>query len=41
MNEIWIGGVKVPAVISWRRGAVTYAKFLLSHERTGIAGVGN
>jgi alkylation response protein AidB-like acyl-CoA dehydrogenase len=42
INEVWFEDVKVP--VGNRIGAEgkgwTYAKFLLSHERTGIAGVG-
>jgi len=42
VNEVWFEDVRVP--VENRIGAEgkgwTYAKFLLSHERTGIAGVG-
>ena len=42
VNEVWFDNVKVP--VSNRVGEEnkgwTYAKFLLGHERTGIAGVG-
>ena len=42
INEVWFENVKVP--VSNRVGEEnkgwTYAKFLLGHERTGIAGVG-
>ena len=42
INEVWFDEVKVP--VSNRVGEEnrgwTYAKFLLGHERTGIAGVG-
>ncbi len=42
VNEIWFENVKVPAknLVGDEGRGWTYAKFLLSHERTGIAGVG-
>jgi alkylation response protein AidB-like acyl-CoA dehydrogenase len=43
VNEVWFEDVKVPAqnLIGDEGRGWSYAKFLLSHERTGIAGVGN
>jgi alkylation response protein AidB-like acyl-CoA dehydrogenase len=43
VNEIWFENVKVPAqnLVGDEGRGWTYAKFLLSHERTGIAGVGH
>jgi len=43
VNEVWFENVKVPALnlIGDEGRGWSYAKFLLSHERTGIAGVGN
>jgi alkylation response protein AidB-like acyl-CoA dehydrogenase len=42
VNEVWFENVKVPAenLVGEEGRGWTYAKFLLSHERTGIAGVG-
>ncbi|TAG80142.1 MAG: pimeloyl-CoA dehydrogenase large subunit [Betaproteobacteria bacterium] len=42
VNEVWFDNVRVPAenLIGEENKGWTYAKFLLSHERTGIAGVG-
>jgi alkylation response protein AidB-like acyl-CoA dehydrogenase len=41
VNEVWFQDVKVPAanLVGEEGRGWTYAKFLLSHERTGIAGV--
>ena len=42
INEVWFEDVKVPAqnLVGQENKGWTYAKFLLGHERTGIAGVG-
>jgi pimeloyl-CoA dehydrogenase large subunit len=42
VNEVWFEDVKVPVenLVGEEGRGWTYAKFLLSHERTGIAGVG-
>ena len=42
VNEVWFDDVKVPVenLVGEENKGWTYAKFLLSHERTGIAGVG-
>jgi alkylation response protein AidB-like acyl-CoA dehydrogenase len=42
VNEVWFENVEVPAqnLVGDEGRGWTYAKFLLSHERTGIAGVG-
>jgi len=42
VNEVWLEDVKVPVenLVGEEGRGWTYAKFLLSHERTGIAGVG-
>ncbi len=42
LNEVFFDGVRVPAenLIGEEGKGWTYAKFLLGHERTGIAGVG-
>ncbi len=42
INEVWFEDVKVPAqnLVGEENKGWTYAKFLLGHERTGIAGVG-
>jgi alkylation response protein AidB-like acyl-CoA dehydrogenase len=42
VNEVWFDDVKVPAsnLVGEENKGWTYAKFLLSHERNGIAGVG-
>ena len=41
VNEVWFDNVKVPAenLIGTENQGWTYAKFLLAHERSGIAGV--
>jgi alkylation response protein AidB-like acyl-CoA dehydrogenase len=43
VNEIWFDNVRVPVDnrIGEENEGWTYAKFLLGHERTNIAGVGN
>ncbi len=43
VNEVWFEDVKVPAenLVGDEGRGWSYAKFLLSHERTGIAGVGH
>jgi alkylation response protein AidB-like acyl-CoA dehydrogenase len=42
VNEVWFDEVKVPVtnLVGEENKGWTYAKFLLSHERNGIAGVG-
>jgi alkylation response protein AidB-like acyl-CoA dehydrogenase len=42
VNEVWFEDVKVPVenLVGDENGGWTYAKFLLAHERTNIAGVG-
>ncbi|MDZ4254772.1 MAG: acyl-CoA dehydrogenase family protein [Sulfuritalea sp.] len=42
VNEVWLEEVKVPAanLIGEENKGWTYAKFLLGHERTNIAGIG-
>jgi alkylation response protein AidB-like acyl-CoA dehydrogenase len=42
VNEIWFDNVRVPAAnrIGEENDGWTYAKFLLGHERTNIAGIG-
>lgn len=42
VNEIWFDDVRVPAenLIGEENNGWTYAKFLLGHERTNIAGIG-
>src|ERR671937_392820 len=42
VNEVWFEDVKVPIenLVGDENGGWTYAKFLLGHERTNIAGVG-
>ncbi|MDP6346402.1 MAG: acyl-CoA dehydrogenase family protein, partial [Alphaproteobacteria bacterium] len=42
LNEVFLDNVRVPATnrIAEENKGWTYAKFLLGHERTGIAGVG-
>jgi alkylation response protein AidB-like acyl-CoA dehydrogenase len=42
INEVWFEDVKVPAenLVGQENKGWTYAKFLLSHERSGIAAVG-
>jgi alkylation response protein AidB-like acyl-CoA dehydrogenase len=43
INEIWFDNVKVPALnlVGDENKGWTYAKFLLTHERTNNAGIGN
>ncbi len=42
VNEVWLDDVKVPLenLVGEENAGWTYAKYLLGHERTGIAGVG-
>jgi alkylation response protein AidB-like acyl-CoA dehydrogenase len=42
VNEVWFDNVRVPAqnLVGDEGKGWTYAKYLLGHERTGIAGVG-
>lgn len=42
VNEVWLSDVKVPVdnLIGEENAGWTYAKYLLTHERTNIAGVG-
>ncbi|MGE4281493.1 MAG: acyl-CoA dehydrogenase family protein [Magnetospirillum sp.] len=42
VNEVWFDDVRVPVenLVGEENKGWTYAKFLLGHERTGIAGVG-
>jgi alkylation response protein AidB-like acyl-CoA dehydrogenase len=42
VNEVWFNDVRVPAenLVGEENQGWTYAKYLLTHERTGIAGVG-
>lgn len=42
VNEVWLENVRVPAanLIGEENAGWTYAKFLLGHERTNIAGIG-
>jgi alkylation response protein AidB-like acyl-CoA dehydrogenase len=42
VNEVWFENVRVPAenLIGQENKGWTYAKFLLGHERTNIAGIG-
>ncbi len=42
INEVWFEDVKVPVhnLVGQENKGWTYAKFLLGHERTGIAGIG-
>jgi alkylation response protein AidB-like acyl-CoA dehydrogenase len=42
VNEVWFEDVRVPVanLVGEENKGWTYAKFLLGHERTGIAGVG-
>ncbi|SSW64038.1 acyl-CoA dehydrogenase family protein [Achromobacter agilis] len=43
VNEVWLENVRVPAanLIGEENQGWTYAKYLLGHERTGIAGLGH
>jgi len=43
VNEIWLDEVKVPFenLVGNENEGWTYAKYLLGHERTGIAGIGH
>lgn len=43
VNEVWFENVEVPAVnlVGDENRGWTYAKYLLGHERTGIAGIGH
>ena len=42
VNEVWLEDVRVPAanLVGEENAGWTYAKFLLGHERTNIAGIG-
>ena len=42
VNEVWFDNVRVPAtnLVGTENDGWTYAKYLLTHERTNIAGVG-
>jgi alkylation response protein AidB-like acyl-CoA dehydrogenase len=42
INEVWFDQVRVPAenLVGQENQGWTYAKFLLGHERTNIAGIG-
>ncbi len=42
INEVWLENVRVPAenLVGVENRGWTYAKYLLGHERTGIAGIG-
>ena len=42
VNEVWLENVKVPYenLVGKENEGWTYAKYLLGHERTGIAGIG-
>ena len=42
VNEVWFTDVKVPVenLVGEENKGWTYAKYLLTHERTNIAGVG-
>ncbi|WP_394778000.1 acyl-CoA dehydrogenase family protein [Undibacterium sp.] len=42
VNEVWLENVRVPAenLVGQENQGWTYAKFLLGHERTNIAGIG-
>jgi alkylation response protein AidB-like acyl-CoA dehydrogenase len=42
VNEVWLEDVKVPVenLVGEENKGWTYAKFLLGHERTNIAGIG-
>lgn len=43
VNEVWLDDVKVPFenLVGNENEGWTYAKYLLGHERTGIAGIGH
>jgi alkylation response protein AidB-like acyl-CoA dehydrogenase len=43
VNEVWLEDVKVPVenLVGKENDGWTYAKFLLGHERTNIAGIGS
>ncbi len=43
VNEVWLENVRVPAanLVGVENQGWTYAKYLLGHERTGIAGLGH
>ncbi|MDH0686061.1 acyl-CoA dehydrogenase family protein [Achromobacter animicus] len=43
VNEVWLEDVRVPAanLVGEENQGWTYAKYLLGHERTGIAGLGH
>ncbi len=43
VNEVWLDDVKVPFenLVGKENEGWTYAKYLLGHERTGIAGIGH
>jgi len=43
VNEVWFEDVEVPVEnrVGEENGGWTYAKFLLGHERTNIAGIGS
>ena len=43
VNEVWLEDVRVPVVnlVGEENQGWTYAKYLLGHERTGIAGLGH
>ena len=42
VNEVWLTDVRVPVenLVGVENDGWTYAKYLLTYERTGIAGVG-
>jgi alkylation response protein AidB-like acyl-CoA dehydrogenase len=43
VNEVWLDNVRVPVgnLVGEENAGWTYAKYLLGHERTGIAGLGH
>lgn len=43
VNEVWLENVKAPVenLVGEENNGWTYAKFLLGHERSGIAGIGH
>jgi alkylation response protein AidB-like acyl-CoA dehydrogenase len=43
INEVWLDDVRVPVtnLVGEENRGWTYAKYLLGHERTGIAGIGH